>query len=117
LLASQLLEYVSGAWSDTSKGGGLVDTIGGFAGNLFGGARADGGPITAGTPYLVGERGPEIVVPKSSGTVLPNGTGTGTSVTINQNFNGVRDAQGVRQAGSRAAADAARALRHAQRNM
>lgn len=122
LLASQLLEYVSGAWSGASSGGGgFADTIGSFAsslfGGMFGGARADGGPVTAGTPYLVGERGPEIVVPKSSGTVLPNGTGTGGSITINQNFSGVRDAQGVRQAGSRAAADAARALRHAQRNM
>ena len=35
-------------------------------------ARAHGGPVTAGTPYLVGERGPEIVVPRHSGTVIPN---------------------------------------------
>ncbi len=34
--------------------------------------RAAGGPVTAGTPYLVGERGPEIVVPGRSGTVIPN---------------------------------------------
>lgn len=34
--------------------------------------RADGGPVEAGKPYLVGERGPEIVVPKQSGTVIPN---------------------------------------------
>jgi hypothetical protein len=33
--------------------------------------RASGGPITAGTPYLVGERGPELVVPRQSGTVIP----------------------------------------------
>lgn len=36
------------------------------------GARADGGPVRAGLPYLVGERGPEIVVPGSSGHVIPN---------------------------------------------
>ncbi len=53
--------------------------IGGAAGDLFkwfgsfGGARADG-PVRAGG-YLVGERGPEIVVPRTTGTVLPNGTG------------------------------------------
>lgn len=35
-------------------------------------ARADGGPVQAGKPYLVGERGPEIIVPKQSGTVIPN---------------------------------------------
>ena len=37
----------------------------------FGGARAEGGPVTGGTPYLVGEKGPELVIPQSSGTVIP----------------------------------------------
>jgi hypothetical protein len=32
--------------------------------------RASGGPITRGTPYLVGEHGPEIVVPSAAGRVL-----------------------------------------------
>jgi len=48
--------------------------------------RAMGGPVTAGTPYIVGERGPEIVVPGRSGTVIPNnriGVGGGVNVTIN----------------------------------
>ena len=35
-------------------------------------ARAMGGPVAAGTPYLVGERGPEIIVPSTNGTVIPN---------------------------------------------
>jgi hypothetical protein len=34
--------------------------------------RAKGGPVIAGKPYLVGEKGPEIIVPKDSGTVIPN---------------------------------------------
>jgi hypothetical protein len=34
--------------------------------------RAEGGPVAAGQPYLVGEEGPEIVIPKNAGTVLPN---------------------------------------------
>ena len=33
-------------------------------------ARANGGPVVGGQPYLVGERGPELVVPSSSGQVL-----------------------------------------------
>ena len=46
-------------------------------GGLFGpkglpGYRAEGGPINAGMPYIVGEKGPELVVPNSSGTVVPN---------------------------------------------
>ncbi len=36
------------------------------------GKRADGGPVRAGQPYLVGERGPEIVVPNSNSFVIPN---------------------------------------------
>ena len=36
-------------------------------------ARAAGGPVNAGQPYLVGEQGPEVIVPNGSGTVIPNG--------------------------------------------
>ncbi|MDP1774257.1 MAG: hypothetical protein Q8L15_18470 [Methylobacter sp.] len=35
-------------------------------------ARATGGPVNAGQPYLVGENGPELVIPKNSGYVLNN---------------------------------------------
>jgi len=37
---------------------------------LFG--LADGGPAQAGRPYIVGEEGPELFVPNTSGTVIPN---------------------------------------------
>jgi len=50
-------------------------------------ARADGGDISSGQPYLVGERGPELVVPRNSGTVIPNhalaGAMGGPSVVYN----------------------------------
>lgn len=36
------------------------------------GARASGGPVTKGQPYIVGERRPEIFVPDSNGTILPD---------------------------------------------
>jgi hypothetical protein len=55
-------------------------------GGLFPAPRAMGGPVTAGTPYLVGEKGPEIVVPGQSGTVIPNnriGVGGGGGMVIN----------------------------------
>ena len=35
-------------------------------------ARRLGGPISAEKPYLVGEEGPELIVPKISGTVINN---------------------------------------------
>ena len=40
--------------------------------SIFGGALATGGPVDPGRAYLVGEQGPEIVVPNKSGYVLPN---------------------------------------------
>lgn len=36
------------------------------------GARASGGPVSAGSTYLVGERGPELFTPGSSGSIVPN---------------------------------------------
>lgn len=36
------------------------------------GARASGGPVSSGGAYLVGEQGPEIFIPKNSGTILSN---------------------------------------------
>jgi hypothetical protein len=48
--------------------------------------RAMGGPISAGQPYLVGERGPELVVPSGNGTVIPAGKTAammGGSTTVN----------------------------------
>ena len=38
-------------------------------GNLF---KAEGGPVTGGQSYIVGERGPEWFTPASSGTITPN---------------------------------------------
>ncbi|HSH44475.1 MAG TPA: phage tail tape measure protein [Longimicrobiales bacterium] len=34
--------------------------------------KAAGGPVVAGRPYIVGERGPELMVPSQSGTIVPN---------------------------------------------
>jgi hypothetical protein len=55
---------------------------------------ADGGPAKAGTPYVVGEEGPELFVPNQSGTVIPNdemtngGSGLG-GTTVNYNINAI----------------------------
>lgn len=52
----------------------------GALGDIFGGARAGGGAVGSGTPYLVGERGPEIFVPSTSGQIAP---AAGRPVTVN----------------------------------
>jgi hypothetical protein len=71
----------------------IVSGIGGLIGNVFGGFRAAGGSVTGGTPYVVGERGAELFVPNSSGTIIPNGGNGGT--TINLTVNGAIDPEGT----------------------
>lgn len=47
------------------------------------GARANGGPVSGGSSYIVGERGPEIFTPSGNGTITANGAGGTTNVTVN----------------------------------
>lgn len=53
-------------------GGGLFSTAVDFLGGLFGGGKADGGAVNPSQFYMVGERGPELFVPKTAGTIVPN---------------------------------------------
>lgn len=46
--------------------------------DIFGGARANGGPVESGTAYLVGERGPELFIPGTSGHIQPNAAAAGS---------------------------------------
>jgi hypothetical protein len=53
--------------------------------------RAMGGPVNANTPYVVGEKGPELFVPSSSGSIVPNGAmgssgGGSGGVIVNYNI-------------------------------
>ena len=73
--------------SGGKKGGGLLGAIGLFA---------NGGRPPVGRPSIVGERGPELFVPRSSGTIVPNnklGGGNNTSVVVNVDASG-SDVQG-----------------------
>jgi len=52
--------------------------------------RATGGPVAPGRAYLVGERGPEVFLPTSSGQVIPSSAGQGArdvriSIMVNGN--------------------------------
>ncbi len=52
------------------------------------GYAAIGGPVQAGSPYVVGERGPEMFVPNQSGSIIPNNQmGGGSGVVVNQTIN------------------------------
>jgi len=63
----------------------------GISGAILKGFRAEGGPVGAGGAYVVGEKGPELFVPSSSGSIVPNGAmgssgGGSGGVTVNYNI-------------------------------
>ena len=76
------------------KNNPVTQAIGGAIDNVFGGGRANGGPVSGGTSYLVGERGPEIFTPKSNGSIIPNNAMGGGTV-INLNVSGAIDPEGT----------------------
>lgn len=88
LLRSQLRQLIAKTFGGLglgnqsgSSGWSLLDLLPG---------RASGGPVNANTPYITGEGGPELFIPKSAGTIVPNNQmsasqGLGTAVTYNIN--------------------------------
>ena len=61
---------------------GSLPGIGGFF-------RANGGPVSAGKSYMVGERGPEMFVPNTGGRIVPNSDmGSSTNVVVNVDASG-----------------------------
>ena len=65
-----------------SGGGGLGEALGAVLKSTFAGTRAEGGPVSAGGTYLVGERGPELFRPAGAGTIEPAGASGGVHLTI-----------------------------------
>lgn len=91
-LVSELIGLISQAGNDASFNASKVTGALGSAANaaLESGAkgkRALGGPVSGGSSYLVGEQGPEIFTPKTSGNIIPNNelskAGSSVSITIN----------------------------------
>jgi hypothetical protein len=73
-----------------SGGKGLLSSVlgifGGGGSGLFqggvGGARASGGTVSKGQPYLVGERGAELFIPNSTGQIAQSARGMGGGASI-----------------------------------
>jgi phage-related minor tail protein len=81
LLTSQifkLLSMIGGSLSPIQGGGFLSSLLGSLAG-----PRAAGGPVAAGSSYLVGENGPELFRPNTSGSIVPNNALRGGSSQMN----------------------------------
>ena len=106
ILNSILKLFPSGPATGAAASGGNTHTSGaGFAGGfslppLLPG-RAKGGSVSGGSPYIVGERGPELFVPGRSGIIVPNDKmgGGATSVVVNVDASGSK-VQGDDQQGN-----------------
>lgn len=80
------------------------------------GARADGGAVSAGGTYLVGERGPELFSPATNGQIVPNHNMRGNGMVINVDARGSTDPEAVRQQVERGILEAAPAIVAAAQN-
>ncbi|MCZ8339627.1 MAG: tape measure protein [Burkholderiaceae bacterium] len=78
-LTAPLAEALGGAFGGDKKGGTLFDALRGIFGF------AGGGYPPVGRLSLVGERGPELIMPRTPTTIVPLGSGVG-GATIVQNF-------------------------------
>lgn len=65
-----------------SAANAILGLGGGGGSRELAGARAEGGPVSGGKTYLVGENGPELFTPNSSGNIIPNGGSTGSSAQL-----------------------------------
>jgi phage-related minor tail protein len=80
---AQLLNFAVGAMVSWASGGGDgTDAADGFDGGGGGTLKANGGPVLAGSPYIVGEKRPELFVPSSNGTIIPDLGGGSPQISI-----------------------------------
>jgi len=113
IAAASLKSLLQPSGTDSGDGGGLFGSLSGLLGGLLGSpGRATGGPVSGGRPYMVGENGPELFVPSSSGRIERMGsTGRGVNVSIAVTTPTPSDPQALRQSSSQVA----RAVRSAIR--
>ncbi|MBS1706751.1 MAG: hypothetical protein JST40_12840 [Armatimonadetes bacterium] len=87
--------------------GGGTRQASSWSATRYGPGRAMGGPVFAGTPYLVGERGPELFYPRQSGSISNRGAGSTIHVSVTIN---ATDAQSFVRSESQVAASVSRAI-------
>lgn len=74
---------LSGGLNAIFGGAGSGSGVGGLLGTLLGlPGRATGGPVSPGRAYVVGERGPELFVPTSSGAISASPGQAGRDVRV-----------------------------------
>tara|TARA_A100001515_G_scaffold142099_1_gene140213 strand:- start:9851 stop:11968 length:2118 start_codon:yes stop_codon:yes gene_type:complete len=86
IIDSQIDKLLDGFGENFGKGASKQggEGIGAVVGGILGGLFAEGGNPPVGKPSIVGEKGPELFVPRSAGTIIPNNQ-MGGSVVVNVN--------------------------------
>jgi hypothetical protein len=79
VLGKQMVDDIKGYFTDLGKS--LFSFL--SFGDASPKGKYMGGPVAAGTPYVVGEMGPELFVPGASGSIVPNGMGGGQPIIVN----------------------------------
>lgn len=103
---SVMADIARSAISNALPGGGGSGGLLGLVGQVLGAAlgapgRATGGPVGPGRAYMVGERGPELFVPTSSGRIETGGAGRGgRDIRITVNVGGSSGGDPTRMAAS-----------------
>lgn len=97
-------------------GAGVVRSLGLPSSGGLAGARAAGGPVTPGSPYLVGERGPELFVPSVTGAIRPGGDASAPPpVTVHIHLGQGASLHEVRRSSVQVAAALAKAVQRGSR--
>lgn len=105
-VAADLMGRIFGSAMPGGEGTGWVQTAGNFLSSVFGGGRANGGPVSAGMLYEVGEfnrpevlhmGGKQYMIPGNNGNVSPM-RGGGGSIVNNISLPGVTNAREAREA-------------------
>ena len=96
IIDAQLDKLIGGFGEAFGAGasGGKKKGIGGFLGGILGGLFADGGRPPIGKASIVGERGPELFVPKVAGTIIPNSAISNSRESVVNNISISVDASG-----------------------
>jgi len=115
-LIGDLFGSIGGLFKGGGSGGGGFGSLLSGAASLFGGFFADGGKLSPGKFGVVGENGPELAFAGSSPlNIMPNGMGA-APITVNMNVQ-TPDVQSFRQSQGQLAADMARSIDRARRNL